>query len=409
MPAHPPLAGRSAANWGVRAVLAVGAAWLGYGAVTHALAYSIRGGDIERAYALSPRDGRIGAILSEARLTADPGPAGRDDAERIARSALRHEPLAVAAVATLGINAELAGDKDRARQILTHAQALSRRDLRTQLWAIEDAVGRGDIVTALRHYDIALRTSRVAPELLFPVLSGAVEQPDIRAALVRTLGTRPAWGAAFVEHAAAHAPAPRATAAFLRSLRRARFPVSAAAGTLMVNSLLAANMVDDAWSYYTSIRPGTDPRRSRDPDFATVPENPSSFDWTILNDAGITTSIQRGEDGGIFDFAAPSGAGGPVLRQMQMLPPGRYALTGRSAGIDQPEASRPYWLLACTDGRELGRVALPNSGQDGGIFAGGFTVPGGCPVQMLSLVARPSDMVGGATGQIERVALRPAG
>lgn len=402
------LADRAFIHWGVRGALALGMAWLGYGAVTQALAYAIRGASIERAYALAPDDGRIGAILSEARLTADPGTASSREAGRIAQAALRHEPLAVAAVATLGLNAELIGSKAQARRILTHAETLSRRDLRTQLWQIEDAVGRGDIKAALHHYDIALRTSRTAPELLYPILAQAVDQADIRAALIGKLSDRPAWGPGFIDYAASHAPTPQATMAFLNELRRAQVPVSPAANTMMVNTLLAGNRIHDAWSYYRSVHPKADLRFSRDPNFSAMPENPSAFDWMALSDAGMATAIQQDGKNGLFDFSIAVGVGGPMLRQMQLLPAGQYILSGRSAQLKQPDEAQPYFLLACTDGRELGRVAVPNSDQHRS-FTGRFTVTADCPVQYLTFVARPSDQAGGVTGQIERVELRPVG
>jgi hypothetical protein len=92
---------------------------------------------------------------------------------------------------------------------------------------------------------------------------------------------------------------------------------------------------------------------------------------------------------------------------MQVLPPGDYRLEGHASGIEQPESSAPYWLLSCSDGRELGRVVVHNATRDGGHFAGRFNVPAGCPSQFLTLVARPSDLVSGLSGQIDQVQLSP--
>jgi hypothetical protein len=293
--------------------------------------------------------------------------------------------------------------------LFAYSQILSRRDLTTQIWAIEDAVGRGDIAGALRHYDVALRTNRTAPDLLYPVLADAIGDAAIRAELVRTLAAKPAWGASFVDYVAVGGSDPQATASLFRSLGRTGVPVSARGRTALIGKLMARGEYEDAWAFYASVHPGADRRRSRDPRFTGDAQNPSPFDWFTVNDAGISTTIQRGEQGGIVDFSAPSSIGGPLLRQMQLLPAGRYVLSGRSAGINQPEASRPYWMLACLDGRELGRIILPNSGEGQARFAGQFIVPAACPAQYLSLVARPSDEVSGVSGQIEEAILRPAG
>lgn len=402
------LEGRSPVQWGVRILLAIGAGFLGYGAVAHSLAYTLRGGAIERAHLLAPHDGRFTALLSEKRAGATATAAERVEADRLARLALIQDPTAVAAIATLGINAQIRGDTAAARRLFAFSHKLSRRDLRTRLWLIEDAVGREDVDGALRNYDIALRTSRHAPDLLFPVLANAISDPEIRASLERTLAAQPVWTQGFIDFIPANGPDPRATARLFKGLGRAGVPLSEAARTSIINVLVAHRFVDDAWSYYASQHRGADLRRSRDPRFTASPDHPSLFDWVpAAGNPGILASIQRGEEGGIFDFAAPPSVGGALLQQLQMLPPGSYVLEGLSSGIDQPESSLPYWTLSCLEGRELGRVALPNSAQAKGRFAGRFIVPEGCPVQYLRFAARPSNKASGTSGQLHQALLRP--
>lgn len=398
---------RSAGEWGVRIALAMVAAAVGTWSVMQSLAWSEGVAAPELAHRLAPGDGRITALLSKKLSGPEATPTERAEADRLARLALRQDPTAVTAVATLGINAQLRGDTIGARRIFAYAQTLSRRDLRTQLWAIEDAVSRDDMAGALRQYDITLRVSTYGPDLLFPVLSSAIADPAIRDGLIRTLTAQPAWTQPFVESVAVNGPDPRAVFGLFTGLRRAEVPISDNARAVLINALLKGGYHDEAWAYYASIRPGVDRRMSRDPRFAAALDTPSPFDWIPVDDAGISTSIQRGERDGVFDFSAPASIGGPMLRQMQMLPPGNYLLQGHSLNIDQPDGSRPYWTLTCQDGRELGRITLLNSAQADGNFAGRFSVPAGCPVQYLSLVAQPSDAVAGASGQIDRVQLVP--
>src|SRR3546814_18551951 len=91
-----------------------------------------------------------------------------------------------------------------------------------------------------------------------------------------------------------------------------------------------------------------------------------------------------------------------------MLPAGDYVLEGHSIGIEQPARSRPYWIVRCQTGGEIGRVELPNSSQAGGRFQGAIRVPADCPVQLLALVARSTDDLGGVSGQIDRIPIHPA-
>lgn len=319
--------------------------------------------------------------------------------------ALRHEPINVAAAAALGLNADATGDPRRARRAFAYAERLSRRDSATQLWAIEDAVGRGDISNALRHYDIALRVKPELGGLLFPVLLGASEDPTIRHALVHTLAAKPSWGEAFVNFAASKISEPRAVATLFRDLRGRGFAIPPAATASLVNALFSAGLFDDAWNYYRLIRNRADRSHSRDPRFRAHLDVPTLFDWTPVNESGVVATIESG----VFDFSAPASVGGTMLQQIQVLPPGGYVLRGKSSNIDQPAAARPYWALACHDGRELGRVEVPSSTSGGeGHFGGTFRVPPDCPVQTLILVARASDAISGLSGQINQAALIPA-
>lgn len=393
----------------MRGALAAAAAAAGCFSVAHTLALVVEKERPALAHRLAPWDGRITAALAASLTGPEAGDAQRRRSDDLARRALRQDPTAVTAAATLGINAQLRGDTAAASRLFAYAEKLSRRDLPTQLWMIEAAVGRGDILGALHHYDIALRTKRQSWDLLFPILASASADPPVRAELVKTLAAQPLWAEPFVNHVAAHPADPKATSALFLDLRRAGLALPDRVHAAAINGLIAGGFADEAWRHYAAIRASADRRQSRDPRFAFASEAPTAFDWVPVNGGGVSTSIQRGEGGNVFDFSVASGLGGPLLRQMQMFPPGTYRIEGRSSGIAQPAQSQPYWTLVCqTGGREFGRVAVPNSAQAGGAFSGQFTVPADCPVQALILVARVSDEAAGLSGQIVRVQVAPA-
>jgi hypothetical protein len=397
------LARRRPAEWVIRLGLAVLLAAIGYAGVRHALALTARRNNPAQAHGLAPHDGRITALLAERRFVEGRDASSQAAATRLARRALHQDPTAVEAVATLGLQAQVRGRTKEARRLFAYAQTLSRREIQTQLWAIEDAVARNDIPAALRHYDIALTTSKGAPDILFPVLTGALSEPTVRRSLVPILARRPVWASGFIAHAAGSTSDPLSVAALLQALARARVPLSATAQTGVVNNLILGGRIDEGWRYYASLRPNADRRRSRDADFSANLETPSVLDWIPVNDAGIAVSARDG----VADFGVPPTSGGVLLRQIQLLPPGTYRLEGRSRGIEQAPRALPYWVLSCRDGREFGRVVVPNSAIAKGVFHGRLTVPRGCPMQTLALVARPSDEITGVTGQIDHVRLAP--
>ncbi len=323
---------------------------------------------------------------------------------QLARQALRQDPTVVQAVEVLGMQAQMANDVAMARRLFAYAQTLTRREVRTQLWAIEDAAARNDVPSVLRHYDIVLRTSKSASELLYPALTKALAAPEVRTRLVNIFADKPLWAPGFIAYAAASTENPSAVAEFTSHLARAGYSVSATAQTAIVNNLIMSGKVEAGWNYYALLRPGADRRRSRDPDFTANLETPSVLDWVSINDGGITTTIRDGA----FEFGAPPSVGGVLLKQMQLLPAGTYRLEGQSLEIEQASGALPFWTLVCRDGRELGRVAVSNSAEGRGAFAGRFIVPPDCPVQTLTLVARPSDEIGGISGLISRARLAPA-
>lgn len=400
---------RPAQDWLGRVILALGLAVLGYMGVASSLAYFVVKVSPARAYALAPGNGVILAAYAEDAYsrapTADPGslPA------TLSRRALLADPTAVKALTVLGFQASLRGNTAETDRIFSYSIGLSRRELRPRVWAIEEAVDRGDITEALRNYDIALRTSKDAKGLLFPTLSAALVEPRIRSALLRVLASNPVWKADFLTYVADSGVEPEGAIALIQEGRGIGVDPNDESRVKLVNALMAQNKQDKAWAYYRTFRSAAHRDRSRDPNFALEAPVRAVFDWQPGTDTRLSAAILRSGEGGLVDFAVPSSIGGELLSQTQLLPPGRYRLEGRTRGISQPERSRPFWSLTCHDGRELGRSPLPNSAQNGGRFSGMFTVPQDCRVQTLSLVARSTDNIEGVSGQVVTVQLVPAG
>lgn len=396
----------SGVEWGVRLLLGAAALCLGWIAIASSLAFTIRERAPERAFALWPFDGRVAAALSNQEMMGSTSIVRREQANRLARRALGTEPTEATALATLGINAQIRGKIEAARRLFAYSEKLTRRDLQARLWSIEDAVARNDIPTALRQYDIALRTSRLAPDLLFPVLEAALTDPSIRSQVRHVMVGRPPWSEHFIGYVGGNGRDARISARFYRELQAIGIPIPDWARAGVISRLVDANQIAFAWAYYASSVAKVDVRFSRDPEFVAQHRHPSVFDWQPAQESGITTSIQRGDRGGFFDFAVASSIGGTLLRQRQMLPAGKYIFEGHATGGDASNEQQPYWTLTCDGARELGRISMPMT-ADGARFTGGFTVPGGCPSQILSLVARPTDAIGGSSGQVDYAQLKP--
>ena len=164
------------AGWAARIAGALVLLAIGWFAVTAAVANTLRGEGAEAAHRLAPWDGRMTANLAARTfLLGVREPARRAAGVALARRAIAQDPTALGAVTTLGLAAQLGERMDRADRLLGYSQRLSRRDLTTQVWAVENAKARGDVAATLERYDAMFRTAPDARALYFP---GAGRHPD---------------------------------------------------------------------------------------------------------------------------------------------------------------------------------------------------------------------------------------
>lgn len=402
-------------RWIGRSILGVSAIAAAYLTGAQSLAVVIARSDPARAVAIAPWDGMLAGRYARVTMNAvseRPVPLGTANSRiaastAIARSAVAREGMSLDAVLTLGIAALSQGDGEQARAYLNYARSLSKRNLQVQTWAIEDAVARNDIPGALQQYDIALRTSQGGRDMLFPVLSKAISEPLVRKGAVDLLDRRPYWAPAFVFFLAREGPDPVATADMFRQLRQRGFPVAEGAVAILIDKLIGAGALDQAWGFYVADRPTARRDQSRDPRFLDERSGRSVFDWQFFGDGSNLASIERGDSGNVLSIAVGAGSGGMLVRQTQLLPPGRYVLRGHGSVPGEAEAARPYWELRCVDGRDLGQTALPAT-EGGADFMHMFVVPTDCPVQQLSLIARAHDQADIMEGTIDAIQLQPA-
>lgn len=386
-----------------RVALAFGFASLGIAATAHSLAFAVRKGDIALARTLGPGDGRLIALDAQARSQLPPSPRQRAEVGRLAVDAIVRDATALPAIDALALIRLQSGDLQSGRTLFAYSMRLSRRDLPAQLWAIEDAVARNDVPRALYHYDVALRSSAPSAGVLFPVLAQAIANAPIRKALVNRLASGPLWSEAFLSYAADNGPDFIASAQLFEQLQRHGIVPPSYARAALIGRLIERRQYEAAWHFYASASPVIVRYASRNPRFDITPSDPTAFDWAALSEAGVSASVE----GGALSFSASPGVGGPLARQLQMLPAGRYRLTGIVADLDQPPASRPYWSLTCVDGREVGQVKVPAASSGATRFTGDVVVPPGCPAQWLNFVAQQTDGMQGLSGTIRTVSIRP--
>ncbi len=336
---------------------------------------------------LAPWDARARLKLAEAELAA--GLRAKERlavAEDLARQALTRDPTLAAAWRTLGLAASAQQRPGEARDILRTAEQVSRRDLGIQLWLIEDAVQRQDVVRALHHYDSALRISLSSREMLFPILGGALAQPQMRAPLAAILSRDPPWAEAFYYSLAETPPASGALLDLLRQVDRPQLLRSSAPLRIMVANLAGRSDNGAAERVYRMLNPGADAGALlRNGGFERENAVPP-LDWQI-EQAG---SLAIAQENGRLLVDGSSGAGGVIARQALALPGGTYRVSFRH-GAEDGRVFRPSLLIRCA----RTSAALVSIDDAGAADPAGrpFTVPASCSDQVIELQVRSEEGV----------------
>lgn len=324
------------------------------------------------------------------------------EARALAVGALERDAGNVTALAVMGLTSDRTAASDAA---FSAAERLSRRDLSTQLWMIESAVAENDIAGALRHYDIAMRTSRAAPSILFPVLIGAASDEALRVEIANTLARRPLWGGLYIQQLAQSGDV-RAAASLLMRLKRQGVPTGADADAALYARLIEAGLFDVAWAVYATGTPGAARAGVRNARFAEQPVSPTPFDWQTTDAEFVSAQIEPVAGGqGRLSFSTASGEGGEAARQMLVLPSGSYRVRAQVATLQGADEALPYLRVTCLPvGNELARVPLTAREASSGTF----TVPASCAGQSLALIIQPGSGLATVEGAIDQINVAPA-
>lgn len=336
------------------------------------------------------------ATTTQARalVDANASPAALARAEALARLSLGRELLNGRAASTLGSVAALQGARTRADRMFRFAELVTRRDTPTQFWLLETAVERGDIKGALLHYDRAMSVSRQSWNVLIPVLATAVADPAVAHAVAARLNPRPNWWTAFAYRLIESGTAPaNSLPIILPALRlNPRNPVDLPFLVDGMEKLVDAGAYDDAWALYRRATGTGRGMRSglRDGDFEAAMRVPP-FGWRLIEGEGLSAVIQPREGAGTGNalyFSAEAGRTADVARQLLLLEPGRYVLSGVEGGSGL-EMDRPEMLVTCAGAKApLARITLPPATPDGRRFATAVSIPtAACSAQWLSVRA----------------------
>lgn len=346
-------------------------------------------------------------------LAADSSVAGRRQASALATAALDRSPLEIDALRTLAAAAAAGGNAARARRVFLYAQRLSRRDVGTQLWLLEDAVGRGEIDEALAHYDNVLRVSPAMYDTLFPIMRAAAASSQVASGLAHMLAARPPWWPFFIGSMVDDPATPPNSIAPLFAAVKLRVGVPDEREKLGggMGRLVAAGRFDEAYSLLRAAhapRP-TPSQHVYDGGFEHG-DGVAPFGWALTHNDGYDATPDVGPSGGrVLRLTAASGNADPIARQLVVTSPGSYSLSLRAGQVGADAATRPLITLSCADdGRLLASFRPVAAGDDGARTAVRVQVPAaGCAMQWLTFSKGPDGEGASGATWIDDVALEP--
>ncbi|MGB3470882.1 MAG: hypothetical protein WBA51_08690 [Erythrobacter sp.] len=371
-------------------------------AISETAANVVVDADPQLASTLAPGSGEVLAARAKSEFTLKPSADDGSLASALARKALLNDPTAVDAVIVLGQQAALRGEVKRAERLMQYADSLSRRELRAHLWSIEEAVARGDIKGAVARYDLAMRTSRTAPEVLFPPLRRGIQEELVSQAFIEVFKENGEWAPAFFENIGKNPDYPIASARFLTKVSDEGLAVQRSAKTDLVNALFEAGNYDEAWALFVSMVNGAQRVGVQNGTFQEAPNPPSRLDWQIVNDDGVYTSLIPRKDGGVLEFQARASTDREVAFQFLLLNEGTYHFSALGE-IYSGDFEQLKWSLMCLKTVEVGSISARQKKGGRLSFEGVFSIPDKCSAQKLTLKSSSRNRNDPLVGNIQKV------
>jgi hypothetical protein len=340
-------------------------------------------------------------------------PATLAKVEAMAKQSLRGGALNPVAIRLLGYVADARGDVKKARELMLLSQRVSRRDFGTQLWLIEDAVARNDKKAALYHYDIAMRTTPSSFPLLFPTLTGALDDPEVRVALAPIVRQAPVWLPAYLGDAINSIENPANLADML--VKAGRLPDADNYRNLsnaLLGQLAAKNKFPAFRQYYLSLKGSNiSAFRSASLTKATVNLAYPAAGWQVVENVGIGGAFSQPDGKGRFSLAAFAGSGerGEVMRKLLFLEPGNYRFKAQYSALEAVSDAEIRWDMQCiTPTGNVGKWFVDTPVRKGN-FANmqDFNIGNDCPTQLLILQAAGGSNQLGAEFTLRAVDVTP--
>jgi hypothetical protein len=320
-----------------------------------------------------------------------------------AEAALKTNAVDVDAMAIVGLAADARGDRRAAAAVMHASDSLSRRNLATRLWLIEDAARRQRLPEMLRHIDIALRVSANAQDTMFPFLARALAEPSLVPDFTRILRREPNWTEPFLYTAITTGYGTRNLARIYLALGKHYKHDGQDLSELIMQTLIAQRDYASAFAFDQGLA-GTAAvgTKVEDPAFAKH-RGLEPFTWRLTATADFDAARSTDSFGNTGLAVTSSGSSADVVAaQLLSLRPGRYRFANGVTSDMAQLSLVPEWRLRCADDDRILGTFRPLAQKQTD-----WTVPGDCRYQWLELYVDASSTLTGETMFVRPVSLTP--
>lgn len=370
---------------------------------------------VDAVLAIAPNNPNALAKRADQELDGDVDPGNLVVLRDLATKSLREQAINPRALRILAYHADLSGDRARSARNMNLALKASRREFGTHLLAIENAVTANNVSLALRHYDLALRTSTVGREFLLERLVAASSDPVILRELAPYVRADPPWLPYFLSYSGRD----RANGKSLARLWHAAggFPEGThyrLYETAILEYLVTGADYSEARRFFLAwpdARPSLLTSPSLTP--ASTTSRAAALGWQLTNNASFGAAFAKTMEQVVspqLELFSNPGVFGLVAGKHLFLQPSTYLLDVSFRDVTMPQGSAVNATVSCfsktgerTPFKTVRLQPMPNGSAR---FA--FTVPRDCEVQLLSFEVQGGRSQEGMSVLIDRIALTPA-
>ena len=393
-------------------VMAVALVWLGGQFIRQGVSDNLLNDKPELAMLWMGDSSDAVAQLARYRLrTRDPS-----GAARLAKKALQLSPLNAPALTTFALAMDAQRQQAVAGRAMTLAGQRSWRDLVTQIWLFRRDLLAADFKDAFDHADALMRRVPAPPAPVLRLLALAARNPTAIDPLAERLAANPGWRQFFFVYLGAYEkpPATDVTGQLLTRLQAgppASRPTDEEIGFYLA-ALAVQGKFQEAEAAWRQLTPGARAGYVHDGDFER-PARTTPFDWWLNSGVGWTASIADSPDPthGRALRIDYDGVSKPIaLRQLVVLPPGGYRLSGRMLDAGDGGSAGFAWRVICFGAADPLAKAPSPAGAAGQwhTFSADFVVPASnCPAQLLDLAVDRGDIQKDITLWYDDLAIAP--